>query len=392
MSDRELPDWITGFLQFTSNSEPAEMFRLWTAISCVAAALRRKCSLPWGSLTFYPNMYIVLVAPSGARKGTAMGPGQDMLREIGIKMTAEATTRESLIRELSKATDSIPHPETGALELHSSLTIFSQELTVFLGYQNHQLLSDLTDWYDCRKVWTYRTKTQGTDEIQGVWVNLIGATTPSLIETSMAHEAIGGGLTSRMIFVFEHKRGKIVALPWLTPADHSLREKLVRDLERISYMSGNFVVDDTFIEIWVPWYEAQDDNPPFNDDRFSGYLERRAMHALKLSIILNASRTDEMLVSRQDLERAIAILESTELKMPCAFSGVGKLAYADAMNKIMTEIAVRKETSFKELLQRFYYDIDKFTLTKIIESLETMGYVKSVIKGNKPVIIYTRTD
>jgi hypothetical protein len=208
----------------------------------------------------------------------------------------------------------------------------------------------------------------------------------------MAHEAIGGGLTSRMIFVFEHKRGKIVALPWLTPADHSLREKLVRDLERISYMSGNFVVDDTFIEIWVPWYEAQDDNPPFNDDRFSGYLERRAMHALKLSIILNASRTDEMLVSRQDLERAIAILESTELKMPCAFSGVGKLAYADAMNKIMTEIAVRKETSFKELLQRFYYDIDKFTLTKIIESLETMGYVKSVIKGNKPVIIYTRTD
>jgi hypothetical protein len=321
-----------------------------------------------------------------------MGPGQDMLREIGIKMTAEATTRESLIRELSKATDSIPHPETGALELHSSLTIFSQELTVFLGYQNHQLLSDLTDWYDCRKVWTYRTKTQGTDEIQGVWVNLIGATTPSLIETSMAHEAIGGGLTSRMIFVFEHKRGKIVALPWLTPADHSLREKLVRDLERISYMSGNFVVDDTFIEIWVPWYEAQDDNPPFNDDRFSGYLERRAMHALKLSIILNASRTDEMLVSRQDLERAIAILESTELKMPCAFSGVGKLAYADAMNKIMTEIAVRKETSFKELLQRFYYDIDKFTLTKIIESLETMGYVKSVIKGNKPVIIYTRTD
>lgn len=381
MSTRELPDWITGFVQFTDNSEPAAMFRMWTAISCIAAVLRRKCLLPWGSLTFYPNMYVVLVAPSGARKGTAMGPGFDLLQELGVKMTAEAITREALIRELSKSTESYVDITTGVMKLHSSLTVFSKELTVFLGYQNFQLMSDLTDWFDCSNMWTYRTKNQGVDVIDGVWVNLIGATTPALIETSLSHEAIGGGLTSRMIFVFEHKRGKSVALPWLTPADRELREKLLHDLERISMLQGEFSVDTSFIEDWVTWYETQDENPPFNDNRFNGYFERRAMHLLKLSMISNASHSDGMLMTSQDFKRARDVLESTEKKMPFAFSGVGRAAHADILAQVIAEMAIVGETTFAELMRKFYYDVDKFTLTKVLETLESMNFIRRA--GNK---------
>jgi hypothetical protein len=375
VSDRELPNWLDSFVQYTDNSEPPVSFRLWTAISCIAAVLRRKCYLPWGSLTFFPNMYIVLVAPSGkARKGTAMGPGQKLLRDLDIRMTAEAITRESLIRELANAKDSFVDHKDRMIE-HSSMTIFSKELTVFLGYQNHQLMSDLTDWFDCDDHWVYRTKTQGTDIVTGVWVNLIGATTPSLIQTAMSLEAIGGGLTSRMIFVYEHKRGKSVALPMLSPSDHELREKLLRDLERISMMQGPFAVNDSFIDPWVPWYESQEDNPPFNDNRFAGYFERRAMHCLKLAMILNASRTTTMTLDDSDFHNALQILEKTEQKMSFAFSGVGKGANIDTMSQVMTEMAVCKETTFAKLMSRFYYDVDKFTLGKILETLESMNQI-----------------
>ena len=71
---RQLVDWIDAYLKFTEKSEPPKMFHLWCAISVIASVLERKCRLEWGTITFYPNMYIVLVAPSGkARKGTAMG-------------------------------------------------------------------------------------------------------------------------------------------------------------------------------------------------------------------------------------------------------------------------------------------------------------------------------
>ena len=66
---RALKDWIDSYLDFVDNSEPPQMFKLWCAISVIASALERKCYLSWGTLTFYPNIYIVLVAPSGkARK------------------------------------------------------------------------------------------------------------------------------------------------------------------------------------------------------------------------------------------------------------------------------------------------------------------------------------
>jgi len=172
---RKVPDWIDGFLRCTENTEPSRAYRLWTAVASIASVLQRKCRLDWGTLTFYPNMYVVLVGPPAARKGTAMSLAKPLLDELQIKMAAEAITREALIRELKNSTDTLI-TEGGKMYFHSSLTIWSQELTVFLGYQNHQLMSDLTDWYDCRNQWIYRTKNSGTDEIIGslrylVWRN-----------------------------------------------------------------------------------------------------------------------------------------------------------------------------------------------------------------------------
>ena len=61
---RKLNDWIDSYLEYTKNSEPPDLYKEWVAVSVVASILQRKCSLPWGDITFYPNMYIILVGPS----------------------------------------------------------------------------------------------------------------------------------------------------------------------------------------------------------------------------------------------------------------------------------------------------------------------------------------
>lgn len=387
MTNRQLPDWIDGFLKLTDNTEGPYMYRLWTAISVVASALQRKCQLGWGSLTFYPNMYIVLVGPPGdARKGTAMGPGLDFIYDLDIKMAAEAITREALIRELAKSSDTLIDPTTGAMELHSSLTIFSPELTVFLGYENRQLMSDLCDWYDCRRRWTYRTKNVGTDEIIGVWVNLIGATTPDLIQIAMPLDAVGSGLTSRIIFVYEQKKGKSVPYPYLTKDDLELRRKLLHDLERIKILEGDFTVSEKFLSEWIPWYSAQEGAPPFEDPRFSGYFSRRPMHILKLATILSASRSDGKHLRMQDMERAIDIITQTEVKMPYTFSGLGKSALSGITNRVMVEVAVKGKIKFSELLTKFHHDADKWTMDKILQTLDAMKYIDIERNMADPVI------
>jgi hypothetical protein len=384
---RHLPDWLEGYLKYTENSEPPRLFRTWVALSVIAAALKRKCRLPWGMITFFPNMYVVLVAPPGkARKGTAMGPGLTFLNELGIKLAAEATTREALIRYLNGCNDTIVHPD-GASEFHASLTIYSEELTVFLGYQNRQLISDLTDWYDCRQRWTYRTKHEGTDDIVGVWVNLLGATTPDMIQTSMPLETVGGGLASRIIFVYEQRKEKVIPVTFLTDEEVELGKELMKDLEQIHILQGNYTITSEFLDLWIDWYSAQEDNPPFTDDKFSGYTERRPAHLLKLSMILNASRTNSMLMDTEDLQRALKILTLTEVKMPYTFGGVGRSNISDVIHKVMVELALQKECTFAHLIGRFYKDVDKLGLTKILESLEAMKFIERTYRDGQMIII-----
>lgn len=389
--DRKLDDWIDSFMLYTENSEPPRQFRTWTAISVIAAALERKCYLDWGSLSFYPNLYIVLVGPSGCRKGTAMSPGLKFITSLGLKVAAESITREALIRELKEANDNEIMTD-GKVILHSSLTIYSQELVVFLGTDNKQLMSDLTDWYDCREQWTYRTKNMGTDEIINVWVNLIGATTPSIIQTALPQDAIGGGLTSRMIFVNARKKEKTVPVPFLTPDELQLRDDLEYDYERIHCLRGGFQVTKDYLDAYSEWYVATDGKPPFESDHFGGYFERRPNHLIKLSMVCNASRTNSMTMDVQDFNRAKQLLEYTEQTMPYTFSGYGQSRTAEATYKILTYIKEQRIVDGKELASRFLFETDKRGLSDILASLEHGGLVKTFLGEGKVTIHYTGKD
>jgi len=372
-------------MTYTENTEPAELFRFWTAISCVASVLQRKCYAPWGTLTFYPNLYILLVGPSGSRKGTAMGPGYQLLTDIGIKLSAEATTLQALIRRLKNTNYTDVDPVTGEMQFHASMTIWSEEFTVFLGYQNKEMISALCNWYDCRPTWTYETNNVGIDEIIGVWVNIIGATTPKLIHSSLPLDAIGGGLTSRIILMYEPRKGKTVVLPLQTQEELRLYDGLKADLERIHLLRGRFRYTKKFLDIWSDWYTQAEHNPPFSDERFDGYIDRRPTHVMKLSMIMSASHSDDMIVSEVDLERAINAVEVTEVKMPGAFSGLGRSDIAELISSVCAWLVDQGEATITDLMRRFGHDADVPTMQRVLQSLEKQDKIEFIRKDNEPV-------
>jgi hypothetical protein len=395
---RKLEDWLESYMIYTHNSEPPDMFHTWTALSTVAAALQRKCYIDWGSLKFFPNLYVVLVAPPGkARKGTAMSFGKNLLCRLEIKMAAESITREALVREIMNSNTTIIGDD-GSITMHSSLTIIAPELVVFLGYNQQQLMMDLTDWFDCGHgpdgKWTYRTKNSGTDDITGVWVNLFGATTPDLLRSSLSLDAIGGGLTSRIIFVYEGDKRKSCPAPFQSQEEVRLGQDLYADLERIHMLKGVFRYTEDFVNLWIDWYVRQDNESTrsqiFNETHLLPYCERRPVHVMKLSMILNAMRTSDMVITGYDLSRAIRLLEDTELKMGSTFRGVGRSPHADVLSKIMTEVGMRGEMTLAEIQRMFYHDADSRVLDTIIATLQSMGFISRKETPEGTVIKYTK--
>ena len=392
--NRKLDDWISSYMQFTDNTEPPELFRFWTAISVIASALQRKCFVQWGSsLLFYPNLYIVLVGPSGVRKGTAMNPGFDLIEDVGkIKTAAQATSLQALIRRLKETNYQDPDLNTGKMQFHSSMTIFSKEFTVFLGYHNRELMSALCDWYDCDRRWTYETIARKKEEIIGVWVNLFGATTPSLIRSSLPMDAIGGGLTSRIIYIYEEKIGKMVLLPMETEGERELRKSLLHDLDKITLLSGQFKYTNGFLDLWSSWRVEADKHPPFYDDRFEGYISRRPNHIMKISMVMSVSRggnENQMTLTTADLERAVEVLEEAELKMQGVFKGVGRSDTADILHRVIMFLKMSKtsEVPIWQLAQHFQGDMDKLAMDRILGTIEAMKFAKVIHKPQADDVI-----
>ncbi len=382
MSSRNIPDWLDGFMELTENSEPPILFRKWTGISAIASALQRKVSLDLGlSLTIYPNLYIVLVGPSATGKGTVMKFASDILEQVtAIKLSAQATSYQALIRRMMTVNLTGIDINTGAHQFHSSMTIFSAEFTVFLGYHNREMIAALCDWYDCHNRWVYETVARKKEEVIGVWVNILAGTTPDLLQSSLPVDSIGGGLTSRIIFVFEEKKNKLVIKPTMTQREIELQQMLVYDLENIAMLSGKMVYTEDFMTIYSDWCYQEDKKPPFYDRKFDGYLGRRRSHLLTLSMVCSASRSNKMIVTADDLHRAIKLLREVENKMGRVFKGMGRSDISGLINDAIIYLnnSFVSEVPVWQFAKHFEGDMDKLIMDRILSTLEAMGMITMI--------------
>lgn len=381
MPARRASDWLSAYLQYSDKSEPPRSYHTWVGISLIAGAMQRKCCLEWGFETLYPNFYIILVGPSGrARKGVAIGIGKDLITEVpSVKLVAENITREALIRAMKDATGNYTD-RSGAVKFHSSITAMSEELSVFLGQQDIKFLASLTDWYDSKNKWTYETKGTGIDEINGVCFNLLGGTAPDWLQSMLPQEAVGGGFTSRVIFIVEDRKGKTVPKSVLTDDDKRIRQALIDDLTAISNLSGVFKFSAGAEDKYIKWYTDEDEKMqkgimPVNDPRFNGYCERRATHLRKLMMVLSASRSDSLVIDAVDFDRALMLLAAAELKMYKTFGGLGKSAYGDATQRVMEYIRRLGIVAQSDLMRTFYRDVDPGTLRVVEETLTQMRVI-----------------
>lgn len=377
--------WLTAYLAFTAESESPEEYHLWAAISVIAGALKRQVFFDMGYFLLYPNMYVVLVGPPGrCKKSTAMRIGRDILKMVpGTKFTADSTTREKLIINLTQA-----HKD-GA----SCMTAHSTEFATMLTSSGMDMVVFLTDIFDCPPVWEHDTKSGGKNTIKGPYLNLLGATTPDWISRAMPLDTIGVGLTSRIIFVFHDTPREADPIPKLTAAQKSLAGILVNDLIAISALSGEFHLSKEADELHREWYREHIKKPnPSGDPRLSGYFERKQTHLIKLSMIVAAAKRDGYTIELEDFKDGMDILARTEKRMQRVFAGVGKNPIFADKDAVVTALmqAGNNGLSMGELLARFSFSLRKDELAEVLETLIMIGVV--TLRSGRYVYIGPRED
>jgi hypothetical protein len=373
-------------MEYVDNTEPPLLYKKWCGISALCAAMERKVYIKWQlGEKIYPNMYIIIVGPSGARKSTAMSPAIRLLKSLdNINVTPESATKEAIVRMMHEKAQNIID-ENGESK-HSSITIFHPELVVFLGQKtnNWELISWLNQWYDCEDSWSYVTKGAGSDHVNGVWVNLMGATTPEYLVTAFPADAIGGGFSSRIVFVYGDTRHRVVPNPVYTEREQELQQLLEVDLANINVLTGEFEITDGYMEHYTEWYIEQSNKPKFADKNFSGYEARRSLHLRKLTMALSISKSSNMLLTEEDFIEGIEMMNEVEDSMRFVFNGRGRDPLEVVGAAMMKDIIIREGGIRRdELLNRHHSDVTLADFDAIIQKMKERGVLREGIKDEK---------
>ncbi|KKK48946.1 hypothetical protein LCGC14_3140030 [marine sediment metagenome] len=237
-------------MKWLDDSEAPDSFHLWTALTILGAAMRRNAFIRRGYYTLWPNFFTVLVAKTGrCRKSSAMEAGVvNLLNKVDeVLVISDKMTTEGLIETLSQhvvMTNKMVSREATGL-------VFASEFAVLIHHDT-KMVGFLTDIYNSREKWLYTTRTKGKVELSGICVSLLAGSAPEWLKLIIPMGAVGGGFTSRIIFVYEEDRRRSIPRP--SPPDKKLRDDLIADLKIMTTMEGEFKLSPDAGKLFDDWY------------------------------------------------------------------------------------------------------------------------------------------
>jgi hypothetical protein len=316
-----IPDWLDLYLDWTSGIISPDIFRQWTGIGALAAALERRVWIETSSGPLYPNLFTLLVAPPGVGKTEGIKRAEELLMATKkFKVAPKSVTSASLVDAVNESAQRIPL--AGGLVEFASLFLPAGELGVLLPAHDLGFLSILNDLYDNPPNYTEKRRTldRNTDIVRPQ-INILGGSQPAYLTSLLPEEAWNMGFTSRMIMVYANaapKKPLFEFSPGTTVANAARRVTLVKHLSALAGLHGPFTLTQAAMDNVTKWHLAG--GPPIpQHSRLAHYNSRRTIHLLKLSMAASASRSLRLEITELDVERAKTWLFASEALMPDIF-------------------------------------------------------------------------
>lgn len=393
MSKRQNADWLSAFLDYAQFGEAPKHMYFWAGVSAVAGALRRKVWIDQAYFKWYPNFYICLVAPPGiVSKSTTAGVAMGLLRQVpGIKFGPDVVTWPALVSAFAESTEGFEH--NGMTYPMSAMTLESSEFGNLLNPQDKEMVDLLVSLWDGKQGnFEKSTKHSGKDTVENPWINLIACTTPAWIAGNFPEYMVGGGFTSRTIFVYADSKQKYVAYPGLrVPKDLARQaDLLVADLTTISEMAGEYTLTSDAIEWGEAWYKTHYSVRAANldPDRFGGYIARKQTHVHKLAMILSASQSNSMLITPEYLQIAHSMITDLEPDMQFVFSKIGRSDASLHAERLVSYVQSRGEVGYQEAYRYVHSHFSSMRdFEDVLSGIVRAGFLKMGSKNGMPTLL-----
>jgi len=274
----------------------------------------------------YPNLYVLLVATPGIGKNIIQDVYNLWHEAKLFNVAPHSITKAGLLDSLSEAGTNIVNG-TDLIEYHCML-VASPEFGVLVPSHDLDFLSSLNLIYDCPNVVSERRR-WSRDGKELVIVNpqltIFAGTQPGYLASLLPEEAWTMGWTSRLVMIHASE-GVQVALHLeevgtngqYLARNQFLWQNLVDRVAGLHEVHGQFKWTSAALSAAEAWHHNR--MPPLpSHSKLVHYLPRRWVTTLKLSMISSISRSDELVITLDDFDRAREWLLQAEHSMPDIF-------------------------------------------------------------------------
>lgn len=317
---------ITDYLAHYADTEIPQIYSRWAMLSMLGINSGSSVYFNFGGTHIRPNLYVMLMGPSGARKSTAVSKARKLLSAVtSVPIAASKTSKEKFIEDLGGIDSAVIDSSSFA-----ELAVLADEGNEFFGINNIEFLSMLGTLWDTER-YDYRTRGGVNVEIHNPVVSILSGNTPTNFAKAFPPEIIGQGFFSRLILVYGKESPNRVAFP----EDQGSLDSFIDAFQKIQIhcigeMTFTPEAKKAATELYENWVG-------YDDPRFESFGQRRHTHLIKLCMCValsKCSRTMDM----ETLIEANTYLTHVEVLMPKALGEFGRAKNSALAHQVLIAV------------------------------------------------------
>ena len=380
-------NWIQKVVNQHAEVESPRNFWYWSAIATISAVVKDNVWLDRGGLyKLYPNIYVMLHADSGLKKGPPVALAKQIVRRVNnTRIISGRSSIQGILKELGTA-----ETKPGGHILKKSVGfIVASEFSSSL-VSDPAAMTILTDLYDRHyNEGEYRSLLKmETFELRDPTITMLVATNEAHFEDFVAKKDVQGGFMGRTFVIAEHEVQRLN--PLITKLENPPNlEELIEYPKTLTKLNGEFqplagTLAGKLYEEWYHEFYTAIRVAQYKDD--TGTVQRFGDSVLKVAMLLSLATDTNLVISEDNMAEAIAVCE--KLVGDIRKTTLGKKAMDDSANKkalIINELLSREnhQVTRNVILKKYWMHFNSDEFDNLLKSLEDAGMVKLSSVGNQ---------
>lgn len=408
--------WLSQLVDEHRPFEPPLNFWKWAGLAAISATVRDNVWLDRYIYKLYPNVYIMLHADSGLKKGPPINLAKKLV--TGAIGNRNIITGRASIQGILKKMGTAHSQPGGKVDNKSVVFICSSELTSSI-VDDPVATTILTDLYDRNYNegnWESLLKMENFKLIDPT-VTMLTATNEAMSDDFFQKSAIQGGYFARTCIIFETKRNKKNSLAY-PPESIPNVNNYIEYLKELSKLRGPFaplameIQSDYYKNevnidkrklyfsdaglIYHKWYDdfiELIDSQEAKDE--TGTLNRFGDTVLKIALLLSLAESPEMKITASAMTEAIETSEKLLGNVRKTTSGKLNTNTTGHLKSLIIKELYNREPhtiSHDMLMRKMYLHYDSAEHFKgIMEAFQNAGMILTET-GAMGKVMYTMPD